>query len=343
MMTLDAVRAAVLSDLPWSRLDELVRAEMALGRKTKQIYDDLIGLADEIDDTPGLSEDGSDAFGDTLDALTGMCHPDCQYYDPPNTTLPSEEEIAALPRWARVAFVVRCAHRALPLFQKRWPQAPAELVRELAWAVEIGEATSAHAGTGEKWATPAGAITCANYVCDAVLNAGRDLNRTLEVTNALRRAISKFKDIREDAADTIIGIIVSNASIAIANGLANSPETYRIAQPTVNLVIRRDFDHLANLAQWQHYTDDTPVPPEVFGPLWPEGPPAGWPADPDVPQRAELPLALVSAARALERMTEDEVVNLFNAVNAYYVARTGDRLTIEDLRPLLAAGVFAGV
>jgi hypothetical protein len=89
MMTLDTVRAAVLSDQPWSRLDSLVRAEMALGRKTNQIYEALVGMAGEIDNTPGLTEDGSDAFGDTLDALTGMCHPDCQYKDPPNTTLPN--------------------------------------------------------------------------------------------------------------------------------------------------------------------------------------------------------------------------------------------------------------
>ena len=83
MLTLDAVRAAILSDRPWSQLDELVRAEQAAGRKVREIYADLMGMADEIDATPGLTEDGSDAFGDALDALTGMCHRDRQYYDPP--------------------------------------------------------------------------------------------------------------------------------------------------------------------------------------------------------------------------------------------------------------------
>src|SRR4051812_9654562 len=122
MLTLDAVRAAVLSDKPWTRLDELVRAELAAGRTTRQIYADLIGVADEIDDTPGLPEDGSDAFGDTLDALTGMCHRDCQYRDPPNPSLPTEEEIAKLPRWARVAFAARCARRVLPFAQVGWPE-----------------------------------------------------------------------------------------------------------------------------------------------------------------------------------------------------------------------------
>jgi hypothetical protein len=33
--------------------------------------------------------------------------------------------------------------------------------------------------------------------------------------------------------------------------------------------IRRDFDHLVKLANTHHWTDDTPVPPAVFGPMWP--------------------------------------------------------------------------
>ena len=81
----------------------------------------------------------------------------------------------------------------------------------------------------------------------------------------------------------------------------------------------------------------------MFGPLWPEGPPKGWPADPDVPQRADLPLELLSRAKVLEQMTEDETVNLFNQINAYYIARTGTRLTMEDLLPMIAAGVLAEV
>jgi hypothetical protein len=37
------------------------------------------------------------------------------------------------------------------------------------------------------------------------------------------------------------------------------------------LCIRRDFDRIARLAREQGWTDDTPVPPEVFDPMWPEG------------------------------------------------------------------------
>ena len=42
-------------------------------------------------------------------------------------------------------------------------------------------------------------------------------------------------------------------------------------------------------------------------------------------------------------MTEDEAVNLFNTIDAYYIARTGNRLTMEDLRPLIAVSELAEV
>lgn len=51
--------------------------------------------------------------------------------------------------------------------------------------------------------------------------------------------------------------------------------------------IRRDFNRLKRLAREQNWTDDTPVPPEVFGPMWPEGVAPYWaiepPKTPDTP------------------------------------------------------------
>ena len=89
MIPFDAVRGAVLADQPWSRLDELVRAELAAGRTVNDIFKELKAMADQVLDIPGLTEDGEDAFGDTLDALTGNCHPDGQYHDPPRPAAPA--------------------------------------------------------------------------------------------------------------------------------------------------------------------------------------------------------------------------------------------------------------
>lgn len=35
--------------------------------------------------------------------------------------------------------------------------------------------------------------------------------------------------------------------------------------------LRRDFDRLRSFSRKQNWTDDTPVPPEALGPLWPPG------------------------------------------------------------------------
>ncbi|MBP3960802.1 hypothetical protein J8F10_36740 [Gemmata sp. G18] len=38
----------------------------------------------------------------------------------------------------------------------------------------------------------------------------------------------------------------------------------------------RAFDRLTRLAEKEKWTDDTPVPPTVFGPMWEGAPPDWW-------------------------------------------------------------------
>lgn len=61
---------------------------------------------------------------------------------------PSVEELRQLPRWALVAFVVRCAQRARPLFAQHWPDAPADQLGAIDEAIHLS-ATSARAGQAE--------------------------------------------------------------------------------------------------------------------------------------------------------------------------------------------------
>ncbi|HET6573981.1 MAG TPA: hypothetical protein VFG68_10295 [Fimbriiglobus sp.] len=321
MISIDAVRAAVLSDEPWTRLDELVRAELASGRTTKQIFDDLRGMAKEVRGTPGLSEDGEDAFGDTLDALVGFCSSRYAYKNPPS--LPTEEEIATLPRWARVAFAARCARRVLPLLlfdHDHWPGF-AKFRSQIEAAVPVAEGSARDGMTRE-----AAALMLA------------------EINTATPGVPTRYVDAFWIASGILWSARITDTQLEFASGVVRNADRFAEMYFDLTQVIRRDFDHLARLVQWQHWTDDTPVPPEVFGPLWPEGPPPGWPADPDLPQRTELPLAFVAREGTLPRVIEDEVVNLFNALNRYYILRTGDRLTVDgDIHTLLAALNPAGV
>jgi hypothetical protein len=91
MITLEAIRSALLAPDPYTRMDQLVRAEMTAGRRVREIFDDINPLIDEALGTPGLTGDGEEALLGTLDALTGDCHRDCQYKDPPDAVLPVED------------------------------------------------------------------------------------------------------------------------------------------------------------------------------------------------------------------------------------------------------------
>jgi hypothetical protein len=94
MISLDTLRPALLSANPYAEIDRLVRAELAAGRTTGQIFDDLNPLVDEARAIPGMTEDGEEALFGALDALTGDCHPDCQYKDPPSNTSLTENGLA---------------------------------------------------------------------------------------------------------------------------------------------------------------------------------------------------------------------------------------------------------
>jgi hypothetical protein len=56
------------------------------------------------------------------------------------------------------------------------------------------------------------------------------------------------------------------------------------SDPRQVAVIRRDFEVLKRLARKEKWTDDTPVPPEVFGPMWPEGRVPKWARETNRPQ-----------------------------------------------------------
>ncbi|HVK17520.1 MAG TPA: hypothetical protein VM533_11280 [Fimbriiglobus sp.] len=275
MITIDKLRDALRQPQPWTAMDELVRAEQAEGRKVQEIYDELRALVEPVRALDNPPEDADDAMMDTLDALVGNCRSDSTYYDPPNTSLPTQEEIAKLPRWARVAFAARCARRVMPLFMHFWPNAPEEHIKEVADDVEAAEQYARKA---------APAIDFNDAVVAALAARMTKFPLAAVVARAAARAIQSAKDghVDDNAREAAEA---ADAAAEAADAAAEAADAARILGG-IRPIIRRDFDHLARLAQWQHWTDDTPVPPEVFGPLWPEGPPAGWPADPDAPQPA---------------------------------------------------------
>lgn len=316
MIDLDALRTALHSSQPASELDRLVRAELAAGRLTKQVRSELIGLEDKVWGEIEGNEAAEDALRDTIDALAGFCPAKYAYHNPP--VLPTEEEIAELPRWARVAFLARCAKRVVNQYKAGWPEAPDEQFNRVVRTVRSAENVAAQLSRDLPIEMIWDEKTQRSRVqteADLALHASRTANKPTASHAAMAAAHAGHAAIDPGENTTHLGTI-SGAVLAAGND-------------DLIGVIRRDFDHLATLARWQHWADDTPVPPEVFGPLWPEGPPKGWPADEATPTLADLPLSIEVRVGVIDQVVVDEVLNLFHALNRYHIARTGVRLTLE--------------
>ncbi|VTR96315.1 unnamed protein product [Gemmata massiliana] len=152
--------------------------------------------------------------------------------DPNRPLVVTREEIAKLPRWARVAFAARCARRVLPIVKKFWKTAPKHHLLALDKAVSVAEQTAARAADADYAAAYAAA-----------------------------RAAAAAAAAYADAAYQSLLQVVTAGTINYLTAPA------------------RDFDRLHWLAVKEQWTDDTLVPPTVFGPMWDGSPPEWWSDD----------------------------------------------------------------
>lgn len=265
MIAFDSLRSALISDQPWQRIDELVRAELATGRTTWQIHQEIKSMREAIHESPGVTEDGMDALGDTLDALVGFCAPDSAYQNLP--ILPTDGELASVPRWCRVALLARAARRVWPLFAETWHEAREFEIGTVRNDIEVAELAAAN-GKSPPQTNDLDTVV-------AALTA-----RSIPVAAAVARAAARAREAAIDAESPYA------LPIHLDQALIAASEAGKAFGINVDPFIRQDFDQIARLALWKSWIDETPVPPEVFGPLWPDGPPHGWPTDALLPQHS---------------------------------------------------------
>lgn len=181
--------------------------------------------------------------------------------------LPDEAEIARLPRWARVAFAARCARRMLPLMNGGWAGDTRRLLR-----ASLDEVV----GVTERAAAA------------AAIEAGVEMSAVADVYAGYSHAHTAYyaaraADYAARAADNA-DHTAADGTVRYATGAAAKAHAYAnlaAADHAAEIVrcITRDFQTLCAAADAGAWTDSTPVPPAVFGPLWPEGVPPGWPSD----------------------------------------------------------------
>jgi hypothetical protein len=205
--------------------------------------------------------------------------------DPNRSLVPTREEIAQLPRWARVAFAARCARRVLPLFRRGWPEAPAKSISGVKRTVELAERAAAVAGLDPDLAPTEAAQTIVLADTLTLRRAPSAAFAAAEVAfGAAETAYATVYAPRPDAANRET-LAASRLAFKLICGFATLGTVRLVASPI------RDFIRLVRLAKQQNWNDDTPVPPQVFGPMWDRGPPVWWTEDvtADLPPPATHP------------------------------------------------------
>jgi hypothetical protein len=171
-------------------------------------------------------------------------------------TIPSGEQILALPRFARVAFGTRCARRMIPHAIVEKPSLSPDQIQQWKDWVEIHE-------------------LCAASVLDRSVNLNSKsvfpIDRELKEGLVEQIILSATQLIHDEwPIGFVRDILRDSKSILRHQGIDS---------------ILHDFHFLLERSQQENWTDETPVPQTLFGPLWPQGVPEGWPSIWDYEER----------------------------------------------------------
>jgi hypothetical protein len=212
--------------------------------------------------------------------------------------VPTEAEIELLPQWARVAFAARCARRVLPLFRNFWRDAHELHSAALNNAIVFTEFTASVAKAAKD-------TTYATAYAVGVARAAQDAHAPKTAHDIIYAAVYAAGTVTNTTKATLATTSVSYAAAVCAATTNAAPIISNLIRP-----IRSDFETVYDMSRASHWTDDSPVPPSVFGPLWPDGPLEGW------PKLEQTTTELVFEFDIPDEMTTDEAVAFAKELSA---------------------------
>ena len=180
-------------------------------------------------------------------------------------SLPTDIEIESLPQLASIAFCARCARRVFPLLQTFGDADVVQTIDGMLESIEYGHESDLR---------------------DLALHEHRlaemgRLNDSFEfdVVNAISAITSRAGRSALYVIDAVTGVLDVPYVYAIREAIA-AIEAYfpsKEDRSEVERAIARDFQIIRHRVKLDKWTDDTPVPRDIFGPMWVEEPPKGWP------------------------------------------------------------------
>jgi hypothetical protein len=177
--------------------------------------------------------------------------------------IPTKDDIHDLPRWAKVAFLGRCVERMLPIIKKDWSDLPkaAQFLIASAGVMSSVSAEAAHEASAKKEIDQTAAF----------LKQAEELDH--------RAAAHAIAVCGYAAAIPMIANMLKSTDLVVA-ALESFSFAYQGIGLSESLAIDSvwpDFVTIRNAAKAENWTNDTAVPSEAFGALWPNGTPKGWP------------------------------------------------------------------
>lgn len=173
----------------------------------------------------------------------------------------TKEEIKQLPRWALVAFAARCSRRVLPLFKHSWQQDPwafASLIEKAVLMIENA------AKTGTPHESLATELDSAESEAIEASHDNNGINAAAYVLEATFYADCTSCEKRDHV----------NAALECCTAATKAANIFNVC---IRSHIRNDFEKILDVVKANKLTDETPVAPEIFGLMWPNGKPFGWP------------------------------------------------------------------
>lgn len=181
--------------------------------------------------------------------------------------------IASLPHWARVAFAARCSRNVLPLFEQYWPGAAPRRLEALCTAIRLAEesAREGAAAEGLEDAIDGSIMTAGAALAPTYGMASGDEpvppdDRACHIASfAAKSAEWAAKAAQEEPSESAYAAL---EAYTWARDVARSAEAVDVLAR-----LQHDFAGLCRVAARGQWSDDTPVPPDVFE-LLAEAPPA---------------------------------------------------------------------
>jgi len=197
---------------------------------------------------------------------------------PSPSALYSPALLGSLPLHALIAFSARCAHRVQPLWGAVSPAERRQLVRAIEVSESVGsgasstlEARQAKGVEVARWSANRPDFAASRTARGAAIYAlsCACLERSAEAAMA---ALLTVREVHFAAGGDASDLAEAEARLALAWTPAAGSVLHGVA-----MEVKHDLERLLEQSRSDRWTDETPVSPEFFGPLWRSGPPDGWP------------------------------------------------------------------